>query len=239
LPAGNWCAARTRDAIEFCRGSKFVRVKTPQRPLLTAGETASLTTSQMEWTDAAAAEEARLGNQQAFRVLVERHSHALFRLAYRMTGNEQDAEDLVQDTFLRAFKQLKSFDGRAAFGTWLHRICVNRSLDSIRARKSRREVSAAQSQESEGIGWLERVAAPQPSPERLTQSGQISDLLGPALQQLSDSERTAFVLRHYEGKPIEEIARTLGVQTNAAKHSVFRAVQKIRRALEPAWGVAR
>ncbi len=90
----------------------------------------------MEWTDAQAAHEARLGNQQAFRVLVERHSRSLFRLAYRMTGNEQDAEDLVQESFLRAYKQLHTFDDRAAFGTWLHRICVNCSLDLLRARKT-------------------------------------------------------------------------------------------------------
>jgi RNA polymerase sigma-70 factor (ECF subfamily) len=192
----------------------------------------------MEWTDAAAAAEARLGNQHAFRVLVERHSKAIFRLAYRMTGNEQDAEDLVQETFLRSYKQLRNFDGRAAFGTWLHRICVNCSLDLIRARKSRQEQSTARADEPTSH-WLDQVAAPTPSPERLTQSGQIAGMLGPALKMLSDAERTAFILRHYEGCPIEEIAKTLGVQTSAAKHTVFRAVQKLRTALEPAWGMTR
>ncbi len=93
----------------------------------------------MEWTDQAAAEQARRGDQNAFRVLVERHSRAVFRLAFRMTGNEQDAEDLVQETFLRAYKQIHRFDGRSAFGTWLYRICANCSLDLIRAKKSRRE----------------------------------------------------------------------------------------------------
>ncbi|MBV9766202.1 MAG: RNA polymerase sigma factor [Acidobacteriaceae bacterium] len=190
----------------------------------------------MEWTDSAAAEAARNGNQHAFRVLVERHSHSVFRLAFRMTGNEQDAEDLVQETFLRAFKQLQRFDGRAAFGTWLYRICANCSLDWIRARKSRREQQT--SSDDESLNWLDRVATPEPSPERLTESGQIAELLEPALKRLSEMERTAFVLRHYEGCDIEEIARALGVQTNAAKHSVFRAVQKLRRAMKPAWGVA-
>ncbi len=91
----------------------------------------------MEWNDATAAEGARKGNQQAFRALVERHSRPLFRLAYRMTGNEHDAEDLVQETFLRAYKQLHSFDGRAAFGTWLYRIATNCALDLLRSRKTR------------------------------------------------------------------------------------------------------
>ena len=192
----------------------------------------------MEWTDLGAAEQARKGDQHAFRVLVERHSQSVFRLAFRMTGNEQDAEDLVQETFLKAYKQIHKFDGRAAFGTWLYRICANCSLDLIRARKSRKEQQSWSGDEEER-NWLDRVATPAPSPERLTQSGQIAGLLEPALKQLTEMERAAFVLRHYEGCDIEEIARTLGVQVNAAKHSVFRAVQKLRRALEPVWGVAR
>jgi RNA polymerase sigma-70 factor, ECF subfamily len=192
----------------------------------------------MEWTDAAAADQARKGNQQAFRVLVERHSHSVFRLAFRMTGNEQDAEDLVQETFLRAYKKIRDFDGRASFGTWLYRICANCCLDLLRSRKSRRELQPIDDAEKTH-SWLETVAAPDPSPERITQSGQIRRVLEPALKRLSDMERAAFILRHYEGFDIDEIAQTLGVQANAAKHSVFRAVQKLRRELEPAWGVAR
>src|SRR5271167_2557780 len=93
----------------------------------------------MEWTDSAAAEEARKGNQHAFRVLVERHSRPVFRLAFRMTGNEQDAEDVVQESFLRAYRQLAKFDDRASFGTWLYRIATNCSLDLVRSRKRRSE----------------------------------------------------------------------------------------------------
>lgn len=192
----------------------------------------------MEWTDAAAADEARKGNQQAFRVLVERHSHALFRLAYRMTGNEHDAEDLVQETFLRAYKQISRFDGRAAFNTWLHRICTNCSLDFLRARKTRNERQTF-TDPNETTSWLDRIATADPTPERLTQSDQIAGMLEPALQKLTDMERTAFVLRHYEGCDIDQIACTLGVRANAAKHTVFRAVQKLRRELQPAWGLPR
>jgi RNA polymerase sigma-70 factor (ECF subfamily) len=191
----------------------------------------------MEWTDSAAAEEARKGNQHAFRVLVERHSRPVFRLAFRMTGNEQDAEDVVQESFLRAYRQIERFDGRAAFGTWLYRIAANCSLDLIRARKIREDRRVSPTEE-ESLGWLENVATQAPSPERLTQSGQIASLLRPALAQLSDMERTAFILRHYEGCDIEQISQVLGVKANAAKHTVFRAVQKLRRALEPVLGVA-
>lgn len=192
----------------------------------------------MELTDQAAAAEVQLGNQQAFRVLVERHSRAAFRLAYRMTGNEHDAEDLVQESFLRAYRQLHTFDGRAAFGTWLHRICVNCSLDFLRSRKNRKELPNA-ADDGEPNHWLDQVSSPLPSPERLTQSGQIAGLLEPALNRLSENERAAFVMRHYEGCSMEQIAATLGIQTGAAKNTVFRAVQKLRQALEPALGVAR
>src|SRR3954453_12485660 len=93
----------------------------------------------MEWTDSAAAEEARKGNQHAFRVLVERHSRPVFRLAFRMIGNEQDAEDVVQESFLRAYRQLQRFESRSNFGTWLHRIVANCSMDLLRARQARHD----------------------------------------------------------------------------------------------------
>ncbi|MBV8070554.1 MAG: sigma-70 family RNA polymerase sigma factor [Acidobacteriaceae bacterium] len=190
----------------------------------------------MEWTDAQAAKQASKGNQQAFRVLVERHSRAVFRLAFRMTGNEQDAEDVVQETFLRVFKQLHTFDQRAAFGTWLYRISANCALDLLRARKARNEQQTPRGDEA-ALHWLDHVAARDPSPERVTRSRQIAGMLEPALNRLSEVERTAFVLRHYEGFDIAQIAEALGVGAGAAKHSVFRAVQKLRRALQPAWEV--
>jgi RNA polymerase sigma-70 factor (ECF subfamily) len=192
----------------------------------------------MEWTDQQAAEEARNGNQAAFRVLVERHSRPLFRLAFRMTSNEQDAEDLVQETFLRAYKQIHRFDGRASVGTWLYRIATNCTLDLLRSRRSRKEQQATGADE-ETANRLDNAESPAPSPERLTASSQIAGLLAPALQQLSGAERTAFLLRHYEGRGIDEIAEVLGVSAGAAKHSVFRSVQKLRRALEPVWGGVR
>jgi RNA polymerase sigma-70 factor (ECF subfamily) len=189
----------------------------------------------MEWTDQEAARRACQGDQGAFRVLVERHSHAIFRLAFRMSGNQQDAEDLVQETFLRAYKQLPRFDGRATLATWLYRICVNCSLDLIRARKLRREQQPLSYAGDGAHHWLEQVAASAPSPERLSHSRQIASLLEPAMDGLSETERSAFVLRHYEGFGIEQIAEVLGVQRGAAKHSIFRAVQKLRRALQPLW----
>ena len=185
----------------------------------------------MELTDSVAVAQARDGDSGAFRVLVERHSRNLFRLAYRMTGHQEDAEDVVQETFLRAYRQLAKFDDRASFGTWLYRIAANCSLDLIRARKRRSE-----NQESPEEGALDPIQSlpdAAPTPERLALSSEVERRLAGALDDLSEMERAAFVLRHYEGMCIDDISRTLGVQPNAAKHSVFRAVQKLRRALEP------
>ena len=204
---------------------------------LTARRFYSLKISRMERSDAAAVAQARAGDSDAFRVLVERHSRNVFRLAFRMTGNEQDAEDLVQETFLRAYRQLGKYDGRASFGTWLYRIAANCSLDLIRLRKRRQEQQGPADEEGQELAVT--VVADAPTPDRLAFSGELQQLLAPALDSLSAMERTAFVLRHYEGMCIEEIGRALGVHAGAAKHSVFRAVQKLRRALEPAVSSAR
>src|SRR5437764_15482706 len=105
----------------------------------------------MELTDAAFVAKARSGDADAYRVLVERHSRALFRLAFRMTGNESDAEDVVQESFLRAYRQLGNFDQRASFGTWLYRIASNCSLDLGRRRKRRSEHLAPAAPEKDGL----------------------------------------------------------------------------------------
>src|SRR5579872_4239118 len=88
----------------------------------------------MEMTDVATVSRARSGDAEAFRLLVEYHSQTIFRVAYRMTGNQHDSDDIVQETFLRAYRQIGRFEERANFGTWLHRIAVNCSLDLLRAR---------------------------------------------------------------------------------------------------------
>jgi RNA polymerase sigma-70 factor (ECF subfamily) len=180
---------------------------------------------------------ARSGDCDAFRALVERHSRGLFRLAFRMTGNQQDAEDVVQESFLRAYRQLGRFDERASFGTWMYRIATNCSLDMVRARQRRSERMAPA--DSDGEDFVAALPSHDPTPERTALSGEFRERVAEAMEKLSHTERAAFVLRHYEGMRIEEVSRILGCQPGAAKHSVFRAVQKLRRALEPIVSPAR
>jgi len=184
----------------------------------------------MELTDAVFVSKARSGDPEAYRVLVDRHSRSLFRLAFRMTGNEQDAEDVVQESFLRAYRQLDRFDERASFGTWIYRIATNCSLDLVRVRKRRNQAPVAPDQPGDTVPELPSL---DPSPERIALSGEVRQRLAAAMSQLSETERAAFVLRHYEGLRLEEIGHVLECQPGAAKHSVFRAVQKLRRSLEP------
>ncbi len=182
----------------------------------------------MDGSDAAVVARVRAGERDAFRVLVDRHARAIFRLAYRMVGNEQDADDVVQETFLRAYRQIGRFESRANFGTWLYRIAVNCAVDLLRQRPRREQ---GQPDDGPEPGLTEADA--NPSPERLTFSAEIQEKVEAALHHLSEAERAAFVLRHFEGQSIDEIGHVLGLRTSATKHTVFRAVQKMRRALEP------
>jgi RNA polymerase sigma-70 factor (ECF subfamily) len=175
---------------------------------------------------------ARQGDSEAFRALVEQHSRSVFRLAYRMTRNEQDAEDVVQESFLRAYRQLGRFESRANFGTWLYRIVANCSVDLMRSKQARHDQVRGESLDAAA----EMPASDIPGPERLARSAEVDRRVREALGGLSPLERAAFTLRHYEGRSIDEISKTLGLGTSAAKHSVFRAVKKLRIALQPLRG---
>ena len=142
----------------------------------------------MELTDATFVARARSGDADAFRVLVERHSRALFRLAFRMTGNEQDAEDVVQESFLRAYRQLGKFDERASFGTWLYRIATNCSLDLVRSRKRRSE-QLTQQPEDQREDPLASLPSAEPTPERAAFSTEVRERVAEAMNDLGGEKR--------------------------------------------------
>lgn len=187
-------------------------------------------------SDAAAVERTLAGEREAYRVLVERHSAYVYRLAYRMTGNKEDAEEVVQEAFLRAYQKLQQFAGNANFATWVYRIAANYAIDRLRQRKnedSRREQPARVVEGEPESDPLSGVKDARPSPERLAGSAQLAAKMKEALDTLTPAERTAIVMRHWDGCGIEEIAAVLKSNTSAAKNTVFRAVQKLRLALKP------
>jgi RNA polymerase sigma-70 factor (ECF subfamily) len=171
------------------------------------------------------------GDKDAYGALVARYSQSVFRVAFRITGDEAEADDVVQDAFLRGYQKLESFQSRSDFGTWIYRIAVNCALDSM----SKRRVTASYriEEEADPESMTVQVADSAAGPDRLLLSREIEARQQHAMASLTPTERTAFVLRHMEEQPIDEIAATLGIAPNAAKQVVFRAVQKLRRCLAP------
>jgi len=182
----------------------------------------------MEGNDLELVDRTRAGDTDAFREIVERHSRKLFKTAYRLTSNEAHADDVVQETFLRAYRNLHRFDARSQLGTWLYRIAVNCSMDLMR-KESRR----AARETAEDKVEMANLEAADPRPDRLAESGEVSRAVNEVLRDLSPTERTVFVLRHFEGYSSVEIGRLLGMRSGATRNAVFRAVRKLRAALEP------
>ncbi len=171
------------------------------------------------------------GEKDAYGALVARHSQTLLRVAFRITGNEADAEDVVQEAFLIGYRKLESFESKSSFGTWIYRIAVNCALDKISGRKRYDEVRIAGHNEP-GEDEIQ-IADGAAGPERMLLSGEIGAMELLALRSLTATERTAFILRHMEGCTSAEIAAVLGLDANGAKQAVYRAVQKLRRRLAP------
>jgi RNA polymerase sigma-70 factor, ECF subfamily len=171
------------------------------------------------------------GDKDAYGALVMRHSRTLFRVAFRITGNEADADEVVQDALIRGYRKLESFESRSSFGTWIYRITVRCALDKIGGRKvdDSDRVADEDDREQNAI----QVADGSAGPERILLSGEIAAAQQAALRCLTPTERSAFVLRHLEDRSTEEIGAALGIRPNAAKQAVFRAVQKLRRRLAP------
>lgn len=190
----------------------------------------------MEFTNRAAVDEVLAGKHESFRVLVERHGRKVFGLAYRMTGNEHDADEVVQETFLRCFKRLDSFEARSSFSTWLYRIASNCALDLLAKRKQEKLHVVDNDTREDDLNAEDRApeyATPQPGPERMLLSSELRERVAAAMKRLTPVERTAFVLRHFEGQSISEIGSMLKLKDEAVKNTVFRAVKKMRTELEP------
>ena len=169
---------------------------------------------------------ARAGDREAFRTLVDQHSRGVFRAAYRITWNEQDAEDVVQEAFLKAYTELPRFEGRAQFGSWVHRIAINCAIDLVRRRTRHMDADDVEP-------MLAQIPSPSPGPDREAEGHELRDRIGDAMASLSPLERAAFTLRHVEQYPVAEISQALGQSPVATRHSIFRAVAKMRRALAP------
>jgi RNA polymerase sigma-70 factor (ECF subfamily) len=188
----------------------------------------------METTDHQAIKQVLSGDPDAYKVLMDRHFQTVFRIAYRITGDKEDAEDTAQEAFLRAYKSLSTFRHDATFSTWITRIAMNLSINLVE-RRNRDKVHHAVQIADDAAPALNTMQIPDTrhTPEHRLLDLEATGIRENAMSSLTPMERTAFTLRHMEELPIAEIATALNIPANSAKQAVFRAVGKLRRALAP------
>src|SRR5258707_3442053 len=166
---------------------------------------------------------AKKGDLEAFSELVRRYDRNIFRIAQHITHNEEDAQDVVQDAFIKAYQNLEQFQGNSKFYTWLVRIAVNEALMKLRRRKTSKTVSLDEDVETEEGSMPREVADWGPNPEQLYGQSELGDILQKTIQGLPPGFRTVFVLRDVEGLSTEETAEMLGLSIPAVKSRLLRA----------------
>ena len=171
------------------------------------------------------------GDQQAVEALFSRYHRPLFQTALRVLGNAEDAEDALQDGLLSAFRNLKRFEGRSQFSTWLTRIVINAALMRRRSAKARPAVSLDESPREDELPATERFADDGPTPEQVFAGTEIREMINSNLDELSPLLRTAFVLREVEGYSTGEAAKKLGVTENTLKARLWRARHQLAERL--------
>ena len=185
--------------------------------------------------------EAQKGNRAAFDTLVRRYDQNVLRLALHLLGNEQDAQDVHQEAFIKAYRHLSNFRFECSFYTWLYRIVTNLCLDQLRRRKSRREDPAtiidSSGDELDLMANIsdERAMA---NPARELERKRMGERINEALSKLTPRERTVFELKHYQGLKLRTIGEMLSTTEETAKNTLFRATRKLRANLAEMKGVS-
>lgn len=170
---------------------------------------------------------ARSGDQKAFAALVEANQAMVYSLAYRMTGNSEDAADLTQEAFLNAWRGLARFQGQASFSTWLYRLTSNACIDFLRREKRRSTLSLTLEADEEESRQTE-VSDERWSPEALLDRQESLQAVRRALGQLSDEHREVLLLRELEGLSYREIAQALDLEEGTVKSRIARARLALR-----------
>jgi len=172
------------------------------------------------------------GNREAFGLLIERYADTVLNVTTRMVGNGADAQDLTQDTFLKAFTALSSFRQESKFSTWLYQIAMNKCRDWLRSKARKREESTGSDEDSGN--FTPRVALQaEGNPEQEVSNKQLASHLERAIHDLPDWYREAFILKHVEGLDYEEMATILNVNRDTLKMRVYKARVQLCRTL--AW----
>ena len=184
-----------------------------------------------EMDDAALVAQTQAGNLDAFTELVGRHDRKILRLARHITGNEEDAEDVLQESFLNAYSHIGTFAGNSKFYTWLVRITVNQALMKLRKRKTGKEVSLDEPVQGETDDLVREIAVWDETPERTYSQEEMRRILDEAIESLEPIYRTVFVLRDVEELSTEETAESLSISVPAVKSRLLRARLQLREKL--------
>ena len=176
-------------------------------------------------------ERSRTGDAAAFGELVRQYERKVYSLAKHITQNDEDAEDVLQESFLKAYTHLDSFHGDSKFYTWLVRIAVNEALMKLRKRKSDKTVSLDEPQDTGEDMVTREIAVWEDDPEKKYSREELAEILNSAVQSLKPSFRTVFVLRDIEELSTEETAEALGISIPAVKSRLLRARLQLREKL--------
>jgi RNA polymerase sigma-70 factor, ECF subfamily len=195
-------------------------------PLSREGETRLVPTAR---TDEELVARSIEGDADSFNQLVKRWERPIYALAYRVIGREEDARDVCQDTFLRAYRSLPGFKGQAKFSSWLYRIALNLCRDWIRRQRRARTVPMP-----EGVDLVELASeqGPVESIEDLVARRQLSKVVAEAMEQLPEEQRTAIILKEYHGLTFQEIADLQGCPLSTVKTRLYQGLSVLRRHLE-------
>ncbi len=175
--------------------------------------------------------QAREGEMQAFSELVRRYEGKIFRLAQHVTQNREDAEDVLQETFMKAYEHLDQFQGNSKFYTWIVRIAVNQALMKLRRRKTDKSVSLDESIDTGEDMVVREVAAWDESPEQRYSREELGSILDSAIQSLEPPYRSVFILRDIDELSTEDTAEALGLSVPAVKSRLLRARLQLREKL--------
>ena len=176
-------------------------------------------------------EQAARGDREAFGALVQRHQDRVFNLAYQVVRNREDALDVAQEAFVKAFASLPSFKGEASFTTWMHRIVVNLAIDCLRRRR-RGDPTAYDDRLAVPEDGAQNLAAPD-DPETALETRQVRSLLSRGIEALPPAHRAVLVLREIEGLSYDEIARAVGCSLGTVMSRLFYARRKLQKVLRP------
>src|SRR5258706_7955331 len=240
MPADAWAVQLAVGGCSHPDASRGAERSDDSQDPLPRGQMAGHSSGRID--DASLIREAQRGNRAAFEELVRHYDQAVLRLALHLTGSEHEAQDIYQEAFLKAYRNVGSFRFECSFYTWIYRIVTNLCLDGLRKKQVRKEdAPVAVDSSGETYDVLERVADVRPGadPERDLMRRELGAQIGRALDKLTPRERMVFELKHYQGLKLRTIGEMLNTTEETAKNTLFRATQKLRGALADVRGARR